>query len=125
MKYLLLMAVLLTHLISAAQADSLEAKLQAGEECTVKFDTFYKDGSEVDCLGTIARGMTYSIQYDLDNGKWTGTGYVCNAGKNQKHTDAGPSPTDGYIGLWGMKFKYKSDGAVLDKDEKKIGKVTC
>lgn len=109
----------------AQVSGSIVEKLRNGETCFVNIKTFYKYGAEVDCNGTIARGMTYSVRFNKADATWTATGYVCNTGRNNTHTDFGPHPIDGYVVIWGAKFKFDGDSKIFDADGKEIGRVAC
>lgn len=117
---------LVTSLVSSAADAQVGKNLKDGSACFVRFDTlFTSQGGETDCTGTIARNSPYNIQYHKSAGTWTATGPVCNQGRNNTHTDAGPSPDDGYLVVWGAKFTFDQKGAVYDSEKRKLGQVAC
>ena len=126
MKKILLLATAIVSFSAQAQVSGpVVEKLRNGEACFVNFTTFYKNGAEAECNGTIARSVAYNLRFNKANATWTATGAVCNKGTNKTHTDVGPHPSDGYLVVWGAKFKFDGASKVFDLDGKEIGKVGC
>ena len=114
--------------VNIANAEqSLAQKIVSGTVCYVEFTTF--KGNPPDCHGTLARGIAYTLTYDLDTGLYRGVGYVCNAGKNQDHPDPGPHSSSGMFAIFGAKFRFDEAGNVYYPDDagrkNPMGNIKC
>lgn len=112
---------------SVAHAESLAEKIASGKSCFVEFKTF--KNPKPSCHGTLARGIAYTLTYDLNTGLYRGVGHICDTGKNNDHSDVGPHSSSGMFAIWGARWRFDEAGNVYypeDTSQKSsIGEIKC
>lgn len=98
----------LVPLPTVTRTPHLVRSLTNGQQCTILFPSRRGD----DHLGTIARGVAYTIRYDRDTGRYTTTGHVALQRRTQTATYGGPSPSEHRLVIWGEQFSFRDDGTV-------------